>query len=220
MFDPRTEREAWKYWRWRCLRALVEPAADYALLHKIVDYFGGVERAFVQTSNVDGLHERAGMPADRIQEIHGCLGRLQCSRPCCGTLWPADAAFLARLRADPDWLPRCPECRDRCQRPNVMIFGDYQLVDDALDRQAERCEAFLQAWEGNWAVLEIGAGVVVPSIRRAAERLAARGAGLVRINPSEAECDPAAVGVPAAKYRPLVARSDAGLGALLAALGG
>jgi hypothetical protein len=29
MFKKPTEKEAWHYWRWRMLRALVEPAEDY-----------------------------------------------------------------------------------------------------------------------------------------------------------------------------------------------
>jgi NAD-dependent SIR2 family protein deacetylase len=226
MFAKATEKEAWAYWRWRTLRALVEPAEDYRTLNKLVEFFG-TERTFVQSSNCDMLHERAGMPASRVHEIHGSLGRLQCAGPCCDALHPADDAFLERLRAEPDWVPRCPHCQVHCLRPNVMIFGDGQLVESALDGQSQNLAAFQEAvgptrrgsgGEQNWAVLEIGAGVVVSSIRSKAELLASQGVGLVRINPSQEECDsmqlPHLQLAGTRRYHPLVARSNDALSAL------
>ena len=225
MFQKITEKEAWAYWRWRTLRALVEPAEDYRTLNALVEYFG-VEKTFVVSSNCDMLHERSGIPADRVHEIHGSLGRLQCSAPCCDTLYPADEEFLERLEAEPEWVPRCPACADACLRPNVMIFGDGALVDTALQEQRGNLKRF-QAGVGagaesekNWAVLEVGAGVVVSSIRSKAEMLAAEGAGLIRVNPSEQECvdmELSGVGVEK-KYHPLVARSNEALAALGAEL--
>jgi hypothetical protein len=70
------------------------------------------------------------------------------------------------------------------------------------------------------AVLEIGAGVVVPSIRMAAEDLAARGCGLVRVNPSVDECKQMALGRDIGPlYFPLAHRSTAALRGLCSALG-
>ena len=37
MFRAATAAEAWAYWRWRILRALVAPAADYAQLDRLVE---------------------------------------------------------------------------------------------------------------------------------------------------------------------------------------
>ena len=67
---------AWHYWRWRTLRAMVKPAQDYALLGKILEYFGP-DRTFVKTSNCDGLHVAAGLAETSIEEIHGTLSKLQ-----------------------------------------------------------------------------------------------------------------------------------------------
>ena len=47
MFQKATEKEAWAYWRWRTLRALVTPAADYRQLMQIIEFFGR-ERCFVE----------------------------------------------------------------------------------------------------------------------------------------------------------------------------
>lgn len=91
----------------------------------------------------------------------------------------------------------CPNCKTSCLRPNVMIFGDDQLVYDRLGEQDGRLDAFLKKQQ-KFMVLEIGAGVVVPSIRYMAETYArvpegnggeaSGGGGLVRINPSTSEC--------------------------------
>ena len=189
MFRKETEQEAWDYWRWRMLRTLVQPAEDYKLLGRIIEYFGR-ERVFVVTSNCDGLHQAAGVPAKQIKEIHGSLAMVQCSGPCGDKLWPADEAFLNRLRDEPKWVPRCPECEKYCLRPNVMIFDDHTLVHIRLSDQDRHYRRFRDEMSGKWLVLEIGAGVVVPSIRSYAETLAADSVGgLIRINPNQEECE-------------------------------
>ena len=48
------------------LRALVEPAQDYKLLQQIVQMFG-TSRVFVNTSNCDMLHERAGAAPESVR---------------------------------------------------------------------------------------------------------------------------------------------------------
>lgn len=231
MFDKATEREAWAYWRWRTLRAMVAPAEDYRLLNTLIEYFGR-DRAFVTTSNCDMLHVLSGTSEQNIHEIHGSLGRTQCSASCCETMYPVDAAFLTRLRDEPDWVPRCPVCNTACLRPNVMIFGDHQFVTAELDAQARRSKEFDERGGGgvsmfpepsNQVVLEIGGGVVVPSIRMMAEYSGTLGHGLIRINPSEAECAKTQCQHTAKwlneEYFPLVAKSDAGLRALCRELG-
>ena len=205
----------------------------------------GPEACFVQTSNCDMLHEKAGVREDRVQEIHGSLGRLQCSAPCCDDLHRVDAAFLERLRAEPGWVPPCPKCK-ACLRPNVMIFNDGRLVDAHLQTQRDNMERFGERFRvartrapppqassssqrgrvsptmttsQNWVVLEIGAGVVVPSIRVHGETFGAQGAGLVRINPSSHECAQMETGggegFVGLKYVPICARSDCALAELV-----
>ena len=238
MFRPETAREAWAYWRWRTLRALVAPGADYGELARLTRWFGAgggadaAGRVFVQTSNCDMLHAHAGpagLAADSVFEIHGSLSRVQCSgcragsgegagQPCTQQMWPVDAPFLARLEAEPDWVPMCPACGECCLRPNVMIFGDGSLVESAIGAQQRRMEAFTARFGGRWVVLEVGAGVVVPSIRCYAEELGGRGdGGLIHVNPSRSECEqmqrPSSCSV-ASKYFPLVARSTDALKAI------
>lgn len=227
MFRSETAREAWAYWRWRILRACVEPGEDYRHLSRILEAFGP-DKSFVVTSNCDGLHldrqrnksldKAIGVEPSRLQEIHGSLSRVQCSKPCCNELWPVDDTFLARLKDEPDWVPMCPKCQTNCLRPNVMIFSDHTLVYTVLEEQHFNNAGFkFRHQNGKWIVLEIGAGVVVASIRSQAEKLAgaAQSHGLVRINPSQAECDEMEISsnelVANNKYFPVVATTTVAL---------
>lgn len=234
MFRKETEKEAWAYWRWRILRALVEPAQDYQELQKLVEYFGQ-DKTFTNTSNCDMLHQRAGSARERVREIHGCLGRVQCAFPDHGTaecgskLHSVDDAFLQRLRNEPEWVPRCPLCKNACLRPNVMIFMDDTLINDTGSVMYEQGENYRQFTSdcrqfGNFAVLEVGAGVVVSSIRSEAEITARSGEGLVRVNPSADECRQMQnfMGqqlAEAGKYFPIVQRSGTALAAITSELG-
>ena len=145
MFRSETAKQAWAYWRWRILRAQVEPAEDYQSLGRLANFFGE-DKVFVQTSNCDMLHERAGLPASRCHEIHGSLGRLQCSDRCSAELYSVDEPFLQRLRAEPDWVPTCPCCK-KALRPNVMIFADSKLEHSHIQQQEAAFDAFTAQFE-------------------------------------------------------------------------
>ena len=71
----------------------------------------------------------------------------------------------------------------------------------------------------NLVVLEVGAGVVVSSIRSQAEHLAAAGYGLIRINPSADECAEMQTSFEQKRFHPVVARSNVALAAIAAELG-
>eukprot|EP00462_Mataza_sp_D1_P009824 CAMPEP_0175154736 /NCGR_PEP_ID=MMETSP0087-20121206/20538_1 /TAXON_ID=136419 /ORGANISM="Unknown Unknown, Strain D1" /LENGTH=322 /DNA_ID=CAMNT_0016441719 /DNA_START=5 /DNA_END=973 /DNA_ORIENTATION=+ len=233
MFRKETAKPAWAYWRWRTLRALVKPAHDYDLLMKLVAYFGPA-KSFAITSNCDSLHVQAGMPAANVEEIHGSLCRLQCSEKCSETLFPVDATFLKRLEEEPDWVPQCPACKVCCLRPNVMIFGDDVLVETMLEEQEDRrsrftneCKAFKMV-DGQGqelcgrarVVLELGAGVVVPSIRMMAEKFGSTSAAFIRINPSAEESEQQETTYDlSGRYFPIVEPAAAALEALVNRLG-
>lgn len=94
MFRKETAREAWAYWRWRILRAQVEPGEDYYLLARIINAFGRDDnKSFVVTSNCDGLHHQAGLDDGKLQEVHDSLARVQCSDACSGELLAGGQGF-------------------------------------------------------------------------------------------------------------------------------
>jgi NAD-dependent SIR2 family protein deacetylase len=146
---------------------------------------------FVFTSNVDGHFQRAGFSDDTVVECHGSLNHLQCAAPCCDDIWPADGVTI---NVDPDTcraadpLPTCPRCGG-IARPNVLMFGDADWISARTSQQERRFGAFISALTDvprNVTVIELGAGMNVPTVRLTSERLAASlDARLIRINPRE-----------------------------------
>jgi NAD-dependent deacetylase len=53
------------------------------------------------TQNVDGLHQRAGLAAEALIEVHGNATRVRCLD--CGAAWP-------RAESTAGWTP-APPCR-------------------------------------------------------------------------------------------------------------
>jgi NAD-dependent SIR2 family protein deacetylase len=165
---------------------------------------------FVFTSNVDGQFQRAGFDVDTVAEVHGSIHRLQCLADCGQPVWPADDVDVtvdpATMRAQPP-LPSCPRC-GALARPNILMFGDASFdPSDAGPRLAAYTE-FVRAHRRGLAVVEIGAGTALPTVRRQAELASAVTGALVRINVREPQVrDPRAVGIAAPAAETLLALS-------------
>jgi len=153
---------------------------------------------FAVTSNVDGQFQKAGFPPGLVHEVHGSIHHLQCTVPCCDDVWdcredvPVDPETMRARR-----IPACPSC-GRVARPNILMFGDGAWLPGRSSAQARRLDAFLdEHGERGLAVLEIGAGTAVATIRHLTERLGRLpGAGVVRLNPREAQIRPPHLGIP------------------------
>ncbi len=152
--------------------------------------------AFAFTSNVDGHFQRAGFDAESVYECHGSIHHLQCSRPCRDAIWPAgdtDVDVNETFRAR-EPLPVCPGCQ-RVARPNILMFGDGGWLNERSDGQARRLQSWLRTVKRP-AVIELGAGTAVPTVRWQSEQLAARfGVELVRVNPREAQGPRGTIGI-------------------------
>ncbi len=148
---------------------------------------------FVFTSNVDGQFQAAGFPSGQMVECHGSIHHFQCCEPCCDAVWEArsevvlvdEEAFLAR-----EPLPRCPHCGGLA-RPNILMFGDDAWIGGRTDAQDDRFRAWLAGLEKDrvhCAVIELGAGTAIPTVRFCSERVARQlHGGLIRINPRECQ---------------------------------
>ena len=163
------------------------------------------------TQNVDDLHARAGLPTEKMVQIHGDIFITKCSR--CdftyrsrgGSPQPPGAQprggrlmSIAPTSEDNVDVPRCPECC-ALMRPGVIWFGEQlpwnevQRVESYLDRGA--CDVVIVA--GTTATF----GYIVDWALRAG-----RGGGeLIEVNPEEtplsrfATClvrEPAAIALP------------------------
>lgn len=200
-------RRAWGFYGHRLdLYRRSLPHDGYRLLRR----WGETKRHgyFVFTSNVDGHFQNAGFDPLRIDECHGSIHRLQCLVPCSPALWPASGLQPAVDEARCELLgplPACPHC-GAVARPNILMFDDYGWVEERRALQAARCRGWLEQVRRP-VVIEIGAGLNIPTVRHFAHRVVLRhGGSLIRINPREA--DPGSmpgIGIPAGALETLTA---------------
>lgn len=129
----------------------------------------------VITQNIDGLHQKAGMPDERVIELHGNSGRVRCMR--CGALSSIHDAYQ-RVQAG-DLAPEC-SCGGYL-KPDTISFGQMmpvEAVQRALDL-AQTCNVFLV----------IGSTLVVRPAALMPEYAKHQGAFLAIINLSETPYD-------------------------------
>jgi NAD-dependent SIR2 family protein deacetylase len=203
----RQPRQAWGFYGHRLgLYRSTLPHAGFDLLMAWMDRIpaGG----FVVTSNVDGQFQKAGFGPELIHELHGSIHRLQCLRRCTSSTWSADAIQVDVDEARCLWrgdLPACPHCGDLA-RPNLLMFGDGDWVEDRYDQQDARLQRWL-AKVRRPVVVEIGAGTAIPSVRHFSQDVVRRRKGrLVRINPRDFEVPTRRdVGIPAGAVAALTA---------------
>jgi NAD-dependent SIR2 family protein deacetylase len=176
-----TPELAWGFYGHRlALYRRTAPHYGFEILRNIADRLR--HGAYIFTSNVDGQFQKAGFPADRIYECHGSIHHMQCLKPCNHDIWPAafdPVVDEARCRMTAP-LPICPDCGGLA-RPNIMMFHDWGWLDDQARAQGNR----LTRWRAdakNPVIIELGAGVDIPSVRLFSEDQA-RFAPLIRINP-------------------------------------
>ncbi|WP_295418109.1 Sir2 family NAD-dependent protein deacetylase [Sulfurovum sp.] len=146
--------------------------------------------SFVFTSNVDGQFQKAGFKEAQVMECHGSIHHLQCIDNCQGMIWGADDTFIEieeGFKAK-EPLPACPFC-GAMARPNILMFGDFGWEYARTDAQRERLVQWMDRIEhenGKLAIVEMGAGTAVPTVRNTSEQIADRfGVSLIRINPTE-----------------------------------
>lgn len=171
---------AWGFYGHRlALYRTTVPHVGFSLLQAFAaEKPGGL---FVVTSNVDGQFQKSGIQAEHILEIHGSIHQLQCLEPCTDHIWSADGITVETDDDACRWvgdLPHCPHCAGLA-RPNILMFGDWGWLSE---RQQVQQQAF-QAWRESVrhpVVIELGAGIDIPSIRHISER---QMGPLVRINP-------------------------------------
>jgi len=146
---------------------------------------------FVFTSNVDGQFQAAGFAEERIEECHGSIHYLQCTGCCNSQIWEARGMAVdvdeKTMRARGP-LPVCISC-GKLARPNILMFGDWAWSACRSHQQAARLSNWLDeilTARRKLAVVEIGAGRAVPTVRLQSEAIAlSHSAPLIRINPRD-----------------------------------
>jgi NAD-dependent deacetylase len=181
--DPKL---VWEWYRERRHRIWnAQPNAAHAAITRLAHH---ADEFLLVTQNVDDLHARAGLPKEKMVQIHGDIFVTRCSR--------CDFGFIER-KHDHDYeqeqeqeqeqeveveeqnvVPRCAKC-DALMRPDVVWFGEQlpwnevQRVETYLDRGA--CDVVIVA--GTTATF----GYIIDWALRANHG----GGELIEVNPEE-----------------------------------
>jgi NAD-dependent deacetylase len=149
-FDPRemtyqnfvgTEAGRRKYWEigrvsYPVMRKAEPNAAHLAIaeLHRM----GRLDCCITQ--NVDNLHQRAGVPAEKVLELHGNATRARCLG--CGRQYARDA--VQQWLDDGTDVPVCPDCGGII-KPHTILFGEPMPERElqAAERHARRSDVFV-----------------------------------------------------------------------------
>jgi len=177
--DPEGRKKRWQMFKDGYLIAGAEPnPAHYAIAE--LDRLGKLD--CVITQNVDNLHQKAGVPDDKVFELHGNAQWVSCLD--CGERYPM-AQIKARLDQGEE-VPDCQACRG-VLKPDVVFFGESLPRDVLLEATSRsyKCDLFIV----------IGSTLVVYPAANMPEYAVDKGAKLVIINLSVAHLDGQAVAV-------------------------
>ena len=171
-FDDFLENEESRveYWRqkallWPGMRDAVPNAGHEAF----VRLFRSGKLDLLITQNIDGLHQRSGLPPEAVCELHGTNTEAACLS--CEDRIPFDEAF--RRVQEGESAPRCRRC-DGLLKPATVSFGQAlsaEVLARATDA-ARGCDLFLAVGSS----LVVHPAAALPAIARQA------GARLVIVN--------------------------------------
>jgi NAD-dependent deacetylase len=116
MSDPEVRRRAWRKRR-ETYAADPQPNAAHRAITEL-DASGTVALRVI-TQNTDGLHQRAGLPARKVLELHGTSRAIMCTG--CGARSTPEEAFARVEAGEPD--PPCRDCGAILKTATVM-FGE------------------------------------------------------------------------------------------------
>ncbi len=157
--DPAVRRRSWQA---RLAHPVwsAEPNRAHEALARLAA--SGIDTQVI-TQNIDGLHQLAGLPDDRVLELHGTLYSVVCVG--CGARTPM-ADTLTRVRAG-EADPACAECGGILKSATVM-FGqalDTNVLSSAA-AAAQAADLFLAI--GSTLTVEPAASLCAVAVRAGA----------------------------------------------------
>ena len=164
-----TEEEKWAYWAEHIWANRFEPSA--LPLYQQLFALMKDKNYFVITTNVDSQFAKAGFDPDKLFEVQGNYGELQCAKPCHSQVYDNET-LVQKWRSQQKncqiptaLVPKCPVCGGKMA---MHLRIDHRFVETeqwhiAQQRYATFAE---QAMQGNTVYLELGIGFNTPSIIR------------------------------------------------------
>ena len=140
--DPAARREYWrrKIESWPQMRD-ADPNEGHEALARL--FAAGYLKTMI-TQNIDGLHQKAGIPGEKVIELHGSNSYIVCLQ--CGRLveWEAVLPFFREHPEPSVDCPRCAECGGWL-KPATISFGQAMPEEQtrAAFREAGRADLLI-----------------------------------------------------------------------------
>jgi len=176
--DPEMRKESWR--RGLESYASIVAAEPNAAHLAIAEWWQAGLVSRVVTQNIDGLHQRAGLPDAAVVELHGNSHGVDCLQ--CGAYF-ARPDVHARVQAG-EAAPDCPACGGILKTTTVS-FGQPMPVREMAEAQQAHAEARL--------CLVIGSSLVVMPAAMLPELTLDAGGRLAIVNATETHLDHLAV---------------------------
>jgi NAD-dependent deacetylase len=132
-----TRRKQWQLLSFGALIANIEPnPAHYA----IAELYRLGKLDCVITQNIDNLHQKAGVPDDRVFELHGNMRWARCLD--CHHRFPMEE--IVQGMKEEDEIPDCPDCQGML-KPDAVLFGEQLPQETLLEatRRSQNCDLFI-----------------------------------------------------------------------------
>jgi len=171
--DPAGRRKRWLMFKEGGLITEAEPNPAH---HAIAELHRLGKLDCVITQNIDGLHQKAGVPDNKVFELHGNMRWVICLN--CGQRYP-----LAQIKARLDQGEEVPDC-EACHgilKPDIIFFGEELPRAVLLEATSRACKCDL--------FIVVGSTLVVYPAAYMPEYAIERGAKLVIINLSPTPMD-------------------------------
>ncbi|UCF99217.1 MAG: NAD-dependent deacylase [Spirochaetaceae bacterium] len=154
--DPTARRE---YWR-RKIESYpqmldAEPNAGHRALARLFE--AGLLKTMI-TQNIDGLHQKAGIPEDRVIELHGSNAYIACLECRKRFEWEEVLPFFARHPASAGECPRCDDCGGWL-KPATISFGQAMPEEETRRAFSEAGKADLLITVGTSLLVYPAAGI-------------------------------------------------------------
>lgn len=169
-YDFPTEEQRWARWARHIDYARFRPAA-FPLYNDLLELVKD-KNYFVITTNVDAQFRKAGFSPERIFEVQGDYGLMQCAVGCHPKVYSDKEtvdnilAHTHDMTVDSEYIPSCPVCggnMDVHVRKNQFFVQDKEWT-----MAADRYERFMKQYadKGNVVLIELGVGFNTPAIIR------------------------------------------------------
>jgi NAD-dependent deacetylase len=124
--NPESRRKQWYIFKEGLMTDKASPNAAHMA---IAELYRTGRLDCVITQNIDNLHQKAGVPDEKVFELHGNMKWAVCLN--CGRRFPFEE-IKSRIDSDEE-IPDCPACRGTL-KPDIVMFGEqlpYQVLEDA-----------------------------------------------------------------------------------------